>query len=139
MNPVEHLQEDIIDNVYRVVCYRHQAACCDNCGRHVQQAGDGELLSSRIGPQLRSIAAWLRNGIGITYRKVPRVIEELYGVTFTPAALLGFETMLAEKSIPVVEDIRKKLASTDDCCRDLATSRQAYPRHLLPTLHASSG
>ena len=34
-------------------------------------------------------------------------------VTFTPAALLGFETMLAEKAAPVVEDIRKKLASSD--------------------------
>ena len=113
VNPVEHLQEDIIDNVYRVVIFRHQAACCDDCGRHVQQPGDGEILNTRIGPQLRSIAAWLHNGIGITYRKVPQVIAELYGVTFTPAALLGFETMLAEKSQPVVEDIRKKLASSD--------------------------
>ena len=41
------------------------------------------------------------------------MIGELYGVTFTPAALLGFETMLAEKSVPIVEDIRKKLASSD--------------------------
>lgn len=113
INLVEHLQEDIIDNVYRVVCYRHQAASCDDCGRHVQQPGEGEILGSRIGPELRSIAAWLRNGIGITYRKVPQVIGELYGVTFTPAALLAFEIMLADKSAPVVEDIRKKLASSD--------------------------
>jgi len=42
-----------------------------------------------------------------------RIAMELYGVTFAPAALLGFETMLAEKSLPVVEDIRKKLASSD--------------------------
>ena len=41
------------------------------------------------------------------------MIGELYGVTFTPAALLGFETMLAEKAVPIVEDIRKKLASSD--------------------------
>jgi regulator of replication initiation timing len=56
-SPVEHLQEDIIDNVYRVVCYQHEAAKCDDCGRHVQQAGEGEILGSRIGPALRSIAA----------------------------------------------------------------------------------
>lgn len=110
---VEHLQEDILDNVYRVVNYRHEVARCDACGTLVQQPGEGELLGSRIGPKLRSIAAWLRNSIGITYRKVPQVIEELYGVKFAPAALLGFETLLAQKALPIVEDIRKKLASSD--------------------------
>ena len=79
----ENLQEDIIDNVYRVMCYQHEATKCDDCGRHVQKVGEGEILGSRIGPELRSIAARLRNGIGITYRKVPQVIEELYGVSFT--------------------------------------------------------
>lgn len=113
IDPVQHLQEDIIENVYRVVSYQHQAARCDACGKQVLQAGEGEILGSRIGPELRSIAAWLRNVIGITYRKIPQVIQELYGVTFTPAALLGFEKMLAEKSLPIVEDIRKKLASSD--------------------------
>ena len=113
IDPVEHLQEDVIDNVYRVVCYQHEAAKCDDCGRHVQQAGEGEILGSRIGPELRSIAAWLRNSIGITYRKIPQVVEELYGVRFTPAALIGFETMLADKAEPIAEDIRKKLASSN--------------------------
>jgi transposase len=49
----------------------------------------------------------------VTYRKIPQVIQELYDVTFTPAALLGFEKMLAEKSLPIVQDIRTKLASSD--------------------------
>jgi transposase len=79
----------------------------------VQQAGTGEILCSRIGPYLRSLAVWLRNAIGISYRKIPRIIEEMYGVTFTPAALIGFETMLAEKAQPIVDDIGKKLASSD--------------------------
>ena len=68
------------------------------------------LVSVRI---LRSLAVWLRNAIGISYRKIPRIIEEMYGVTFTPAALIGFETMLAEKAQPIVDDIGKKLASSD--------------------------
>lgn len=113
VEPVVHLQEDIIENVYRVVCYRHEAALCSVCDRHVQQAGKDEILDSRIGPGLRSIAVWLRNVIGITYRKVPQVIEQLYNVTFTPAALIGFETLLAKQAEPIVEDIRKKLASSD--------------------------
>lgn len=110
---VDHLQEDIIENVYRVVCYRHQAACCDDCDRWVELAGKDEILGSRIGPILRSTAVWLRNMIGISYRKVPQIIQELYGITFTPAALIGFETMLAEVAEPVVDDIAKKLASSE--------------------------
>ena len=109
----DHLQEDIIDNTYRVVCYRHPVACCDACGRRVQQPGKDELLGSRIGPYLRSRAIWLRNTIGISYRKIPQIIEELHGITFTAAALIGFETVLAGKSEPVVEDIAQKLASSD--------------------------
>lgn len=113
VEPAEHLQEDILDGQYRVVLYRHPVARCDECGKRVEQAGDGELLDSRMGPHLRSAAVYLRNVIGISYRKVPRAIGELFGITFTAAALLGFETLLAEKAIPVVDDIAKKLGSSD--------------------------
>lgn len=112
-DPDEHLQEDIIDGVYRVVLYRHPVASCEDCGEWVQQPGQGEILGSRIGPHLRSKAVYLRNMIGISYRKVPRAIEEMFGITFTPAALIGFETMLADKAKPVVDDIANKLASSE--------------------------
>jgi transposase len=111
--PLDHLQEDLIEGVYRVVLYRHVAACCDACGASVQQAAAGEILGSRIGPQLRSSALFLRHVIGISYRKVPLAIEELFGIKVTPGALIGFEKMLAKLAKPVVQDIQKKLASTD--------------------------
>lgn len=111
--PVDHLQEDIIENVYRVVCYRHPVARCQECGRYAQEPGKDELLGSRIGPYLRSRAIWLRNVIGVSYRKIPQIIEEVHGITFTPTALIGFETMLAKKAEPVVDDIAKKLASSE--------------------------
>ena len=110
----KHLQEDIIDGRYRVVLYRHEAACCEACGKVAQKPGDGEILNSRIGPHLRSLAIYLRNVIGISYRKIPQVIEEFFGITFTPAALIGFETILADRAKPIVDDIAKKLGSSDD-------------------------
>ena len=113
VEPSEHLQEDIIDGVYRVVLYRHAACRCKACDCLVQQPGEGEILGSRIGPGIRSKAIYLRNVIGISYRKVPRAIEELFGITFTPAALIGFETVLAELAQPVEADIVKKIASSD--------------------------
>jgi transposase len=111
--PSEHLQEDVIDGQYRVVLYRHPAACCADCGEWLQQAGPGELLGSRIGPELRSKALYLRHVIGISYRKIPKTIQELLGITFTPGALIGFEKFLNELAKPIVEDIAKKLASSD--------------------------
>lgn len=111
--PSEHLQEDVIDGRYRVVLYRHPAACCKDCGEWQQQPGEGELLGSRIGPCLRSKVLYLRHVIGISYRKIPQAIQELFGITFSPAALIGFEKMLAELAEPVVADIAKKLASSD--------------------------
>jgi len=45
---IDHLQEDIVENVYQVVCYQHQAGRCDDCGRWVQQAGQDEILNSHI-------------------------------------------------------------------------------------------
>jgi hypothetical protein len=113
LDPSAHLQEDIIDGVYRVILYRHAAAFCADCGKLVEQPGEGEILGSRIGPHLRSTAIFLRNVIGISYRKVPQVIEEIFGITFTPSALIGFEKMLAERAEPVVDDIAKKLSSSD--------------------------
>jgi hypothetical protein len=50
---------------------------------------------------------------GIRYRKVPQSIQEMFGITFTPAALIGFETMLADLAEPVVDDIAQKLASSE--------------------------
>ena len=114
VDPHDHLQEDIIDGVYRVVLYRHATCHCPQCDRHVEKAGKDEVLLSRIGPFLRSKAIYLRNVIGISYRKVPRAIEEMFGITFTPAALIGFERTLAKLAEPVVDDIAKKLGSSEE-------------------------
>jgi len=109
----EHMQEDVVDGVYQVVLYRHPMARCRSCRRWVQQPGEGELLHSRIGPRLRALALFLRNDIGVSYRKVPRTLRELFDFPFTPAALIGFEKLLAEQAKPLVDDIARKIASSD--------------------------
>ena len=109
----EHLQEDIVDGQHHVTLFTHPPARCRDCRRWVQQAGKGEILGSRIGPHVRSMAIYLRNEIGISYRKVSRAIEDLLGLNFTPAALIGFEKLLAQQTQPLVADIEKKIASTE--------------------------
>jgi hypothetical protein len=56
---------------------------------------------------------YLRNEIGISVRKVPHAIEGLLHVRFTPAALIGFEKLLAKNAEPLVEDIAKKIGSSN--------------------------
>jgi transposase len=109
----EHLQEDIIDGRYHVTLFMHPAARCRACRKWAQQAAAGEILGSRIGPQVRAMAVYLRNEIGVTYRKVPRALRDLLGLNFTPAALIGFEKMLADQAGPIIADIKKKIASTE--------------------------
>jgi hypothetical protein len=48
----------------------------------VQQAGPGEILGGRIGPRMRPLAMYLRNEIGISYRKVPRALAEMLEFSF---------------------------------------------------------
>ncbi len=43
----QHLQQNIVDNVYWVVSFQHQAARCDDCRRVVEQPGEAEILGSR--------------------------------------------------------------------------------------------
>jgi transposase len=112
-DPTDHLQEDLLLGRRHVILFRHLQARCRSCRRWVRKAGEGEIPGSMIGPRLRAIAVYLHNGIGISLRKVPRAIEELFGFRFTPAALIGFEKLLAAAAEPVVEDIRKKIAASD--------------------------
>jgi hypothetical protein len=66
-----------------------------------------------IGPRLSAIAVYQHNDIGISLRKVPRAIADLFQFRFTPAALIGFEKLLAADAEPVADDIRKKVAASD--------------------------
>lgn len=109
----EHVQEDVVNNVYQVVLYRHPVARCRECRRSVQQAGEGELLHSRIGPRLRALALFLRNDIGMSYRKVPRAICEMFDFPFTPAALIGFEKLLSVQAELLANDIAGKIGSSE--------------------------
>ena len=109
----DHFQEDVVDNVHQVFLYRHVAGRCLDCRRWVRQPGPGELLGSRVGPRMRALAMFLRNDIGISYRKVPQVLEETFGFSFVPATLIAFEKVLADRAEPLAEDIAKKIGSSD--------------------------
>jgi hypothetical protein len=106
----EHIQEDIvIQPRTRVIRYRHGQAWCPRCHRPVVQAGAGELLHAPIGPVAKSVALYLRYGIGISYRKTAAVFREVFGLRFVPASALGFDRQAAARGLPLYADVREKI------------------------------
>ncbi|MGH7135647.1 MAG: IS66 family transposase, partial [Pirellulales bacterium] len=112
-DPHDHFQEDIVDHEHQTTCFRHAVGRCLACRRFVQQAGPGEILGSRIGPRMRALAIYLRNDIGISYRKVPQALQEMFAFSFVPASLIAFEKVLAKLAEPLSEDIAKKIGASD--------------------------
>jgi transposase len=106
----EHMQEDIVLCPRpRVTRYRHGQAWCPRCHRPVVQAGAGELLHAPIGPVAKSVALYLRYGIGISYRKTAALFREVFGLNFVPASALGFDRHAAARGLPLYADVREKI------------------------------
>ena len=111
----EHIQEDRLDGQRTVTCYRHEEGRCTNpnCRLWVRQAGDGEILRAKIGPQTRARGMFLRFDIGLPFRKVVDAMKGLDCFHFTPAALLGFEKQAAQTARPLAHDVAKKLRACE--------------------------
>jgi transposase len=109
----EHIQEDIVIRPRTLVTrYRHGQALCPRCHRPVVQVGEGELLHSPIGPVAKSVALYLRYGIGIPYRKTAELFREVFGLKFVPASALGFDRKAAARGTPIYEDVREKIRAS---------------------------
>ncbi len=112
--PTEHVQEDIVIQPRTLVTrYLHGQAFCTRCHRPVVQAGEGELLNAPIGPVAKSVAIYLRYRIGIPYRKTTEIFRELFGLNFVPASALLFDRQAAGRGMPIYEDLREKIRTSE--------------------------
>ena len=109
----DHLQEDWLDGRAMTTCFRHEEGRCTKCRRWVYQAGEGEILRAKIGPQMRARALFLRFDIGLPFRKVVGAVAGLDSIRCTPAAVLGFEKYAAKKAGPLAYDVAKKLRACE--------------------------
>jgi len=108
--PHTHLQEDIVLVPRTVVTqYQHAQSWCAHCQRPVHQTGPGEMRQAAIGPLAKATAAWLRYDIGLSYRKVQRLFDELFGLRFVPASALGFDHQLTRRAADLYADLRAKI------------------------------
>jgi transposase InsO family protein len=75
--------------------------------------GSGPRPNAPIGPVAKSVALYLRYRIGIPYRKTTEVFRDLFGLSFVPAAAVGFDRKAAICGTPLHEDVREKLRVSD--------------------------
>jgi len=126
----EHLQEDIVLQPRTFVTrFRHRQAYCQACRRAVIRAAPDELPKAPIGPVAKSTAIYLRYAMGLSYRKVHRLFEHLFGLKFVPASALGFDRQAAAKGRPLYEDLREKIQASALVHADETSWRQDGESH----------
>lgn len=128
----ERWQEDIVLTVKPVSTkYIHHQAYCTDCRRYVMQQAQGETIGSPIGPVAKSIALYLHHDIGMSYRKIQRLFKNLFGLEFTPSALVGFNKTAARKGMGLYEDLREKIRVASYIHADETHWRQDGINHYL--------
>jgi transposase len=110
---LEHLQEDIVLVPRPVVTrFRHEQAFCDRCGRSVVQAAPDEILHAPIGPLAKAVAIYLRYQICIPFRKVVEIFKVLFGFSYVPASLVGFDQKAVRNGESLYLDLREKIRTS---------------------------
>lgn len=105
----QHIQEDLVDGRVEVVCFRHPLTRCPTCRQSVVVAGPGELLGCPIGPHAKAIASYLHYDVELSCRKIQAVCQELLGLKFSAAAVIGFDCQAARRAQALAADIAAKL------------------------------
>ncbi len=110
---MEHIQEDIVLVPRPLVTrYVHEQAFCTQCKRPVAQAAADEILHAPIGPVAKATAMYLRYDVCIPYRKVVEIFRVLFGLSYVPASLVGFDQKAAKRGAGIYEDLREKIRAS---------------------------
>lgn len=109
-----YLQEDIILRPRTIVTqWIHGTAWCSGCRRDVFATLDGELPFAPIGPNAKAAALYLRHETKLPYRKLQKLMSDLFGLNFVAASSLGFEKRARRHAQPIYEDLIQKMRHCD--------------------------
>lgn len=107
----EHTQEDIVIPEPQVTLYRKHVYWCKSCGKKVRGRGKDELPGSPIGPITKSIANFLRYQIKVTQRDIAGVLNGLFGMKVSEAAVQGFHTQTRVLAKPLHDQLKEAIRS----------------------------
>jgi hypothetical protein len=91
----------------------------------------GERLTATIGPVTNAVTTWLRYGMGLSFRKTQRVLDELFGMSFVPASALRFGRRAAARGAPLYDDLREKIKAAPVVHADETSWRQDGINHVV--------
>ncbi len=129
---MEHIQEDIVLVPRPVVSqYVHEQAFCNQCRRPVVQAAPDEILHAPIGPVAKATAMYLRYEVCIPYRKVVEIFRVLFGLSYVPASLVGFDQKAVKMGEGIYADLREKLRASEMAHADETSWRNDGVGHFV--------
>ena len=109
-----YTQEDIVLRPDTIVTeWVHGTAWCPGCRRQVSTKLKGELPFAPIGPAAKATALYLRHETKLPYRKIQKLMEDLFGLHFAPASCLGFEKRALGNAVPLYDDLIQKMRHSD--------------------------
>lgn len=101
-----------------ILAYRIAICRCSDCGRSVRgehpsvatdQTG---ATAHRLGNRLLATAQWLHYGIGVSVRKIPRIMNDLFGVRLTQSALTQHALRQLNGRLAVAYEAIRRTVST---------------------------
>ncbi len=104
-----HLQEDIVLVAPKVTMYRKRRYYCRACRHVVIGHGEDEQSRSHIGPQAKTLAAYLKYHVKVSDRDIQKIFQELFGLKFTIGSVLGFRNQLRKRLEPVYENLVRSI------------------------------
>jgi transposase len=105
----DHYQEDIVIPQTKVTRFRHHYYYCAGCKNTVHGVGDGELPGSYIGPNAKSLAAFLHYQMATPYRKIKDLFKEMFNMDFDPTSCVGFDKQIRIRGEPLYEKLKDSL------------------------------
>jgi transposase len=105
----EHTQEDIILPKVETTLYRKHRYYCKHCKKALFPEGNGEIPGSRIGPRVKSFAAFLRYAVKISENDVTSLFEKAFDLKISSSSISGFMSHLKREALPIYNGLLSEL------------------------------
>jgi len=109
VNTCEQYVEEIIPAHTVVRCYRTYKGYCPKCQRTIESRHPDQIPNRMIGSRALLLAAEMKHGLGVPYRKVAKTLKRLCGLSITAGALAQEMSALAKWLKPEYESIQSAL------------------------------
>jgi hypothetical protein len=103
----EHLVEDLVIVRPVSILYRRVRGWCSECDHVFTTRAPEDLPKAYIGPVARALAGYLHYVAKVPWEAVRKTFTGVFGLSITPAALIGFDRKLAETGRPLYDEIGK--------------------------------